>query len=297
MFEVKGVIPPLITPLTKDEHLDEAGLKRLLNYVIDGGVHGVFVLGSTGEFYGLEYSEKQKIVEKTIEEVNGRVPVYVGASAITTSESVKLAKMAKSCGAQALSVLTPMFVSPTEEELYQHFKAVAQATDLPNILYNNPDKTGINMSPRLVKRLAQIDNIVGVKDTSGDITLTCEYIRQNNTENSQFAVVAGKDTMIFPVLMCGGKGCVAGTANVLPKLVVEIYNKYMAKDYEGALKAQYRLSVFRNAYSLGSFPVVPKDALNILGINVGHPIRPITHMTEEAQSKLKAILDELKDYL
>ncbi|MDY6469954.1 MAG: dihydrodipicolinate synthase family protein, partial [Succinivibrio dextrinosolvens] len=104
MFEVKGVIPPLITPLTKDEHLDEAGLKRLLNYVIDGGVHGVFVLGSTGEFYGLEYSEKQKIVEKTLEEVNGRVPVYVGASAITTSESVKLAKMAKSCGAQALSV-------------------------------------------------------------------------------------------------------------------------------------------------------------------------------------------------
>lgn len=297
MFEVKGVIPPLITPLTKDEHLDEAGLKRLLNYVIDGGVHGVFVLGSTGEFYGLEYSEKQKIVEKTLEEVNGRVPVYVGASAITTSESVKLAKMAKSCGAQALSVLTPMFVSPTEEELYQHFKSVAEATDLPNILYNNPDKTGINMSPRLVKRLAQIDNIVGVKDTSGDITLTCEYIRQNNTETSKFAVVAGKDTMIFPVLMCGGKGCVAGTANVLPKLVVEIYNKYMEKDYDGALKAQYKLSVFRNAYSLGSFPVVPKDALNILGIDVGHPIRPITHMTEEAQSKLKEILNELKDYL
>ncbi len=297
MFEVKGVIPPLITPLTKDEHLDEAGLKRLLNYVIDGGVHGVFVLGSTGEFYGLEYSEKQKIVEKTIEEVNGRVPVYVGASAITTSESVKLAKMAKSCGAQALSVLTPMFVSPTEEELYQHFKAVAEATDLPTILYNNPDKTGINMSPRIVKRLAAIDNIVGVKDTSGDITLTCEYIRQNNTATSKFAVVAGKDTMIFPVLMCGGVGCVAGTANVLPKLVCEIYNKYQEKDYEGALKAQYRLSTFRNAYSLGSFPVVPKDALNILGINVGHPIKPITHMTEESQAKLKEILDELKDYL
>ncbi len=297
MFEVKGVIPPLITPLTKDEHLDEAGLKRLLNYVIDGGVHGVFVLGSTGEFYGLEYSEKVKIVEKTIDEVNGRVPVYVGASAITTSESVKLAKMAKAAGADALSVLTPMFVSPTEDELFEHFKSVAAASDLPNLLYNNPDKTGINMSPRLVKRLAAIDNIVGVKDTSGDITLTCEYIRQNNTKDSKFAVVAGKDTMIFPVLMCGGKGCVAGTANVLPKLVVEIYNKYMQKDYEGALKAQYRLDVFRNAYSLGSFPVVPKDALNLLGINVGHPIKPITHMTEESQQKLKAILDELKDYL
>ncbi len=296
MFEVKGVIPPLITPLTRDEHLDEQGLSRLLKYVLDGGVHGVFVLGSTGEFYALSFEEKKKIVEKTVQEVNGRVPVYAGASAITTSDGVRLAKMAYDCGADALSVLTPMFVSPNEDELFNHFKAIAESSPLPNILYNNPDKTGINMSPRLVKRLAQIDNIIGIKDTSGDITLTCEYIRQN-LDQKDFAVVAGKDTMIFPVLMCGGKGCVAGTANVVPKLVCEIYNKYVAKDYEGALKAQYKLSVFRNAYSLGSFPVVPKDALNILGINVGHPILPINHMSEENQEKLKSILDELKDYL
>ncbi len=295
MFEVKGVIPPLITPLTRDEHLDEAGLKRLLKYVLDGGVHGVFVLGSTGEFYGLDFSEKRKIVEKTVEEVNGRVPVYAGASAITTSDGVRLAKMAKDCGADALSVLTPMFVSPTEDELYEHFKAIANASDLPNILYNNPDKTGINMSPRLVRRLSEIDNIVGIKDTSGDITLTCEYIRQNRDHD--FAVVAGKDTMIFPVLMCGGRGCVAGTANVLPKLVVSIYEKFMKKDYEGALEAQFNLDLFRNAYSLGSFPVVPKDALNILGLDVGHPILPVNHMTEENQAKLKKILEELKEFL
>lgn len=292
MFEVKGVVPPLITPMDENEKLDEAGLRRLLNYVIDGGVHGVFVIGSTGEFYGLEFEDKKRIVEITMEEVAGRVPVFVGASAITTRDGIRLAKMAKSYGADAISVLTPMFINPNERELFDHFQAIAAAADIPNILYNNPDRTGINMSAGLVARLADIENVVGVKDTSGDMTLTSEYIRRT-MDKPGFGVMAGKDTMIFPTLCCGGKGCVAGTANVLPKLVVEIYDKFMAGDMAGSRDAQYRLSLFRNAYSLGSFPVVPKDALNILGINVGHPIRPIQHMTEENQEKLRKILREL----
>lgn len=291
MFEVKGVVPPLITPLTKEEKLDKDGLRRLLNYVIDGGVHGIFVIGSTGEFYGLSFAEKREIVKITLDEVRGRVPVYVGASAITTRDGIELAKMAKAEGADAISVLTPMFITPNDKELEDHFRAIAAAADIPNILYNNPDRTGVNMKASVVERLSQVDNIVGVKDTSGDMTLTAEYIRL--TRDKDFAVMAGKDTMIFPTLACGGKGCVAGTANVLPKLVVEIYEKYMAGDWDGAREAQFRLSLFRNAYSLGSFPIVPKDALNILGVNVGHPIRPIQHMTEENQEKLRSILREL----
>jgi 4-hydroxy-tetrahydrodipicolinate synthase len=292
MFEVKGVVPPLITPMDENEKLDEAGLRRLLNYVIDGGVHGVFVIGSTGEFYGLDFEAKKRIVEITMEEVNGRVPVFVGASAITTRECIRLAELAKANEADAISVLTPMFIDPNERELFDHFSAIAHAVDIPNILYNNPDRTGINMSAGLVERLADIANIVGVKDTSGDMTLTSEYIRRTLGKKG-FGVMAGKDTMIFPTLCCGGKGCVAGTANVLPKLVVEIYDKFMAGDMLGARDAQFKLSLFRNAYSLGSFPVVPKDALNMLGVNVGHPIRPIQHMTEENQAKLRQILMEI----
>jgi len=291
MLEVKGVVPPLITPIDENEQVDEAGLRRLLNYVIDGGVHGVFIVGSTGEFYGLSFEDKQKIVRVTMQEVHGRVPVYVGASAITTRECIKLAQMAKAEGADAITVLTPMFVSPNDNELYDHFKAIADAVDIPNILYNNPGRTGVNMKAELVAKLADVDNIIGAKDTSGSMGLTSEYIRQTRGKN--FTVMAGMDLMILATLVYGGKGCVAGTANVLPKLVCEIYNKFMAGDIEGAREAQFKLALFRNAYSLGSFPIVPKDALNILGVNVGHPIRPIQHMTEENQEKLRQILKEV----
>jgi len=291
MLEIKGVVPPLITPLDENERLDENGLRHLIDYVIKGGVHGIFVIGSTGEFYGLSFEDKKRVVEITMEEVNGRIPVYVGASAITTRECIQLAEMAKYYEAAAITVLTPMFITPNEKELYDHFIAIAKAVHIPNVVYNNPERTGVNMSAGLVERLADIENIVAAKDTSGDMTLTSEYIRR--TKDKNFSVMAGRDTMILATLVYGGTGCVAGTANVVPKLVVEIYDKFMAGDMQGALDAQFRLSLFRNAYSLGSFPVVPKDALNILGVNVGHPIRPIQHMTEENQIKLRKILVQI----
>ncbi|SDE46360.1 4-hydroxy-tetrahydrodipicolinate synthase [Sporomusa acidovorans] len=288
MFQIKGVVPPLITPLDAEEKLDIRALRNLIEYVIDGGVHGIFVLGSTGEFYGLDYADKVRVVETTLEQVNGRVPVYVGASAITTKECVKLTRMAKQSGADAVTVLTPMFINPTETELYDHFRTIAESADIPIILYNNPDRTGVNMSAGLIEKLADVPNIVGAKDTSGDMTLTAEYIRR--TQGKGFSVMAGRDTMILATLVYGGTGCVAGTANVLPKLVVEIYDKYMAGDLQGSLDAQYRLALFRNAYSLGSFPVVPKDALNLMGVDVGHPIRPIQHMSDANKEKIKEIL-------
>ncbi|MDU2063959.1 MAG: 4-hydroxy-tetrahydrodipicolinate synthase [Sporomusaceae bacterium] len=291
MLEVKGVIPPLITPMDENEHLDTEALRRLIDHVIDGGVHGVFVLGSTGEFYGLSYEEKVKAVEVTMEQVNGRVPVYVGASAITTRECVQLAKLAKEYNAAAITVLTPMFITPNDTELYTHFKTIAEAVDIPNILYNNPEKTGVNMSAALIEKLADIPNIIGAKDTSGDMTLTSEYIRR--TKDKGFSIMAGRDTMILATLVYGGTGCVAGTANVVPSLVVEIYDKFMAGDLAGALDAQYRLAELRIAYGLGSFPVVPKDALNLMGLNVGHPIRPIQHVVPEKQQQLKEILIKL----
>lgn len=288
MLEVKGVVPPLITPMDANEKLDTAALRNLIEHVIQGGVHGVFVLGSTGEFYGLDYADKVRAVEVTMEQVNGRVPVYVGASAITTKECVKLIRLAKQYNAAAVTVLTPMFITPTEEELYTHFRTVAEAEDIPILLYNNPDRTGVNIPAGLIEKLADVKNIIGAKDTSGDMTLTAEYIRR--TRDKGFRIMAGRDTMILATLVYGGTGCVAGTANVVPELVVEIYNKFTAGDIPGALEAQYRLNLFRNAYSLGSFPVVPKDALNLMGINVGHPIRPIQHVSAANQAKLKEIL-------
>jgi 4-hydroxy-tetrahydrodipicolinate synthase len=254
-------------------------------------VHGVFVLGSTGEFYGIDYDEKKRATEITVDQVKGRVPVYVGASAITTRECIKLSKMAEAAGAQAVTVLTPVFISPSEEELYKHFRAIAESTALPVLVYNNPDRTGINMSANLIERLAGIPNIVGAKDSSGDLTLTSEYIRR--TRDRGFRVMAGRDTMILGTLVYGGVGCVAATSNVAPALVVEIYNKFVAGDIQGSLEAQYRLAPLRIAFGLGSFPVVMKDALNLLGIDVGDPIRPLDHCTESNMAKLKDVLTKM----
>jgi 4-hydroxy-tetrahydrodipicolinate synthase len=199
--------------------------------------------------------------------------------------------MAEAAGAQAVTILTPMFISPSEEELYKHFRAIAESTALPVLVYNNPDRTGINMSANLIERLAGIPNIVGAKDSSGDLTQTSEYIRR--TRDKGFRVMAGKDTMILGTLVYGGVGTVAATSNIAPSLVVEIYNKFVAGDIQGAREAQYRLAPLRIAFGLGSFPVVMKDALNLLGVDVGDPIRPLDHCTEPNMAKLKDVLTKM----
>ncbi|SDD86124.1 4-hydroxy-tetrahydrodipicolinate synthase [Sporomusa acidovorans] len=289
--QLRGVIPPLVTPVDGQENVVETQLRNLIEYVLAGGVHGVFVLGSTGEFYGLDFDNQQRVVEITVDQVRGRVPVYVGASAITTRECVKLTRMAENLGAAAVSVLTPMFIQPTKAELYRHYETIAKSTGLPVLLYNNPDKTGVNLSADVVAKLADIDNIIGVKDSSGDMTLTAEMIRR--TQGKAFRVIAGRDMLIFATLAYGGYGTVAATANVAPKLVVEIYEKFMAGDLEGARAAQFRLAPLRLAFSLGSFPVVTKDALNLIGVPAGDPIRPVEHCSEANLTQLRKILEQL----
>lgn len=290
--DVKGVIPPVITPVDAEENIDKAGLERVIDYVLDGGVHGIFVLGSNGEFYAFDYENQKKAVEIAVEHVNKRVPVYAGASAITTKECVKLAKMAESAGADAVTVLTPMYIRPNENEMYEHFKTIAKSTNLPVLLYNNPDKTTNNISVSLLGKLSQIDNIIGIKNTSLDFSQTIEYIRITRN-NPNFRVLSGTDYTIFGTLVYGGAGCVAGTANVAPKLVVEIYERFIAGDLEGALDAQFKLIPLRNAYNYGSFPVVMKDCMNLLGLQVGNPVKPIDHCSQERLDALKKILADL----
>lgn len=288
---IKGVVPPLLTPATADGQVNEAQLRGLIEHVLAGGVHGVFALGGAGEFYALDAAQKRRVMEVTIETVAGRVPVYIGASAITTREAIEHARLAESLGAQALSVLTPFYVSPTDQELYEHYVAIAKATRLPIILYTNPDRTGVNLSANVVERLAAIDNIVAIKDSSGDLTLSSEFIRRGGPLGLK--VLAGRDTLIFGTLVSGGAGCVATTANIAPRLVVDIYEKYQSGDIEGALAAQLRLNPLRLAFGLGTFPAMPKDALNLLGVPVGDPIRPVAHCTPDNMAKLKTVLASL----
>lgn len=288
---IKGVIPPIVTPIDDQERVNEKPLRQIVDHVIAGGVHGILCLGSNGEFYGLAREERERAAVITLDHAKGKVPVYIGIAEITTRECVRWARWAEQHQAQAVSVLHPMFLSPNDGELYQHFKTVAEATSLPVLLYNNPDRMRCGISANLLDRLADIPNIVGLKESSGDMTLTAEFIRR--TRNRDFKVIAGRDILILGTLAYGGAGTVASSANVVPKLVVEIYDKFTAGDLAGAREAQYRLAPMRMAYNLGSFPVVTKDYMRLLGFEVGESIRPNTRSNPYNMSKLKKLLADL----
>jgi len=287
----EGIIVAMITPFDSQQNVNEQGLRDLTNFLRKAGVHGLFPVGSQGEFYALEEKEKCRIWEIVLEEVNGKIPVYAGTGAITTREAIRLTKLAERIGVDAVSVITPFYVRPSQEELYDHYVEIAKSTLLPVILYTNPGRTGnVNLSVSVVKKLSQIDKIVGIKDSSGDMDLTLKYIQ--NTP-SDFSVLAGRDTLIYGILMYKGKGAITATANVVPEIAVQIYERFKRGDYEGALEAQRRLAPVRNAFGLATFPIVVKEALNMMGIPAGPCRGPVGEMNEEAKKKLRKVLQRL----
>ena len=193
---IKGIIVPIVTPVDEENHINEEAMARVVNYIIDGGVHGILAFGSNGEFFAIDADEQRKALACMVKTADKRVPVYMGIAGITTKECVETAKMAKEENADGISILPPMFISPSEDELYAHIVTIAETVpDLPVLLYNNPGKVGYGLSVNLVNRLADVPNIVGIKDTSGNMTLTAEFIR--TTRDKGFKVMAGKDTMIL----------------------------------------------------------------------------------------------------
>ena len=271
---IKGIIPPIVTPITDDEKIDEPALRNLIDFVIEGGCSGILAFGSNGEFYMMEEDEMEAALTIIVDQVADRVPIYMGVGAIRTSKCIRLAKMGVRLGARGVSVLQPMFIKPTEAELKQHIRSIAASIkEVPVLLYNNPGRCGYAMSQDLVEELAHtVDNIVGMKDSSGDLTQTIEFIRRN--ADVGFKVMCGKDTLIYSGFTVGAVGAVCSTANYLPKLVCSIYEKYMAGDIKGSLDAQLKLNPIRLATDHSSFPVATKDLANLVGVKVGKPFLP-----------------------
>lgn len=291
---IKGIIPPILTPIDADERINEAKLREQLDFMITGGIHGVLAFGSNGEFYMVEEEETMRGLQIIIDQAKGRIPVYMGIGSIKTRKCVEIAKAAQKAGANAISVLQPMFLKPNDTELFEHFKTIAKAIpSLPMLLYNNPGRVGYSMSADLVVRLAtEVENIVGIKDSSGDMTLTAELIRR--TEGTNFRVLGGKDTLIYGTLVHGGAGAVATTANFVPELVCSIYEKYVAGDIKGSRDAQFRLNPVRLTIDKASFPVATKDLANLLGRNVGLPYRPNLPSNQAILDLMTARLKETK---
>lgn len=290
MIKPYGIIPAMVTPLDKDERLNEGALRRLVHHLLQGGVHGLFALGSQGEFWAFDPQEKRRILQAVVDETRGRVPVYAGTSAVTTREAIALTQMAEEVGADAVSVLTPFFVSPGQDELYRHYAAIAAATSLPVLLYSNPGRTGVALAPDTVARLAQIENVVGIKDSSGDLSLTTEFICVTPDD---FSVLMGRDTLILAGLLYGCSGAIAATANIVPRLIVDIYDRFQAADLAGAREAQERLTPLRHAFRWGTFPVVVKEAADLIGLAAGPSRAPVAPISADARQRLAAVLRDL----
>src|SRR6266446_3666763 len=280
-MQVRGIIPPVATPMQANEDLDLPRLKWFLDHLIKEGVHGVFVLGTNSEFYALEEREKQEVIATAVEHVRGRVPVYAGTGAETTREAVRLTRMAEREGVQGVSVITPYFVNPSQQEIYDHYRRITENTALPVVLYNNPATCGgVKIDVDTVARLAQIPNILGVKDSSGDLQNTNEFLR---VVPERFSVLMGRDTLIFPALMFGARGAVPATGNIAPALLVKIYERFLKGDIEGSKAAQLQLNPLRMALSLCTAPGAVKAALNLLGMPIGPCRAPVSGLLPERE--------------
>lgn len=290
-FMKSGIVVPILTPIDAEERIDEAKLREQVDFVIAGGVVGVLAFGSNGEFYMVEEDEMERALKIMIDQAAGRVPVFMGIGGISTRKCIRIARMAREAKADAISVLQPMFIKPTEEELFEHFKAIADAVPgMPMLLYNNPGRAGYTLSQDVVERLAhEVENIVGMKDSSGDMTQTEEFIRRNR--DCGFKVYGGKDTLIFAAMCHGAAGCVATTANFVPELACSIITKYNAGDFDGSREAQFELNPLRLLMDKTSWPVATKDMANIAGRNVGAPYRPNKVTTG---AKFDAMVKEMK---
>lgn len=285
---LQGIIPPVVTPFLADESLDLPGLCAHIDCMIAHRVNGIFVLGTTGEFYALDEREKQVIVTTAIAHIAGKLPVYVGTGAESTREVIRLTKMADKEGASGVSVITPYFIKPTQSELVDHFRAVAESTSLAVVLYNNPATCGgLSIEPDTVAKLAEIPNIIGIKDSSGDLQNTIEIIRR---VPATFSVLNGRDTLIAAALMFGAKGAIPASCNIAPELCVGIYESHIRRDFAAAQMQQAILHPIRLAMSLGTGNGAIKEAMALLGRSAGPNRRPISPLNSEKKQKLKEIL-------
>ena len=296
--DIKGIIPPILTPMNNDaeQTVNHEELRRQVERLLSGGVHGLFPFGTNGEGYILSMKEKEEILETVIDQVHGRVPVYAGTGCISTADTIRMSKRAEELGADVLSIITPSFAVASQKELYDHYVAVAKAVNVPIILYNIPPRTGNRLLPETVQALCRdVDVIVGAKDSSGDVENLKAYIRLTKELAKPTAILAGNDGAILTGLKEGGAGAVAGRANIWPATIAGIYNSFVEGDLESAQKAQDAIAVLQGVFKFGNPNTVIKKAVAELGYPVGECRRPFNYLCEEGVQALRKVLEDNKD--
>ncbi len=282
----KGSITALITPF-RDGAVDEAAFRKLIDWQIAEGTHGVVPCGTTGESPTLSHKEHRQVTEICIETVNKRVPVIAGCGSNSTSEAIGLCQHAQEAGADAALVVTPYYNKPTQEGLYQHYKAIHDATDLPIIIYNIPARSVVDMSVDTMARLAQLPRIVGVKDATADLG---RATRQRNACGPDFCMLSGEDITALAFNAHGGRGCISVTSNIAPRLCAEFQELTLKGDFAGALKLQDKLSVLHDAMFVETSPGPVKYAASLLGLCSAEMRLPMAPVSDRTKAVVEAAL-------
>jgi 4-hydroxy-tetrahydrodipicolinate synthase len=286
-----GVGTALVTPFTRNGDLDEKSVRRLGRRQIDAGIHFLVPNGTTGENPTLTLEERTRIVEILVDEANGQVPILAGAGGYNTKEVVHLADEMRKAGASGLLSVTPYYNKPTPEGLVQHFRAIADSTPLPVIVYNVPGRTGVNIDVNTLVRLAAIPNVVGVKEASGNITQVCEICK---AVPSDFLVLSGDDALTLPVMAVGGRGVISVVSNEIPKEMVQMVDAVEQNDFAAARTIHARIMPLMQINFVESNPVPVKAAMAAMGLLEEVYRLPVTSPRPESKEKILAVLNDLK---
>jgi 4-hydroxy-tetrahydrodipicolinate synthase len=286
---IEGVLPALITPFTKDNRVDKDGIRQNIEFLVDGGVSGVVPCGTTGEAATLSIKEHEKVIEYAVE--FSSVPVVAGTGSNNTTEALELTKFAHDAGADAVLLITPYYNKPNDSGMLKHFMTIADCVDIPIIIYNVPSRTGINLKPELIDKLAKVSNIVGIKEASGSLDQVTRIIEL--TKDEDFAVLSGDDGLTLPILSIGGTGVISVVANVAPKLVVSMVEAFRNGEQEKARELHLTLAPLIRAMFLETNPIPVKKAVELIGLPAGNLRLPLAPLSTDNEKKLKAALNDL----
>ncbi|MDH5770390.1 MAG: 4-hydroxy-tetrahydrodipicolinate synthase [Candidatus Bathyarchaeota archaeon] len=289
--KLRGIIPALITPFTSKNEVNKYSLLETVNFIIERGVHGVLVIGGTGEFVSLSDTERKEVIDIVIDEVNGRLPVIVGSLSPGINDSIKLALYARNAGADAVLQITPYYVRAVKQGLYEYYKTIAENVEIPIILYNIPYRTGVNLSPSLISKLAENDNIVGVKQCNRDMS---ETFQLNELVSNKFSILCGEDDLTIPLLMlhlCSGG--ILASANLVPRIWVQVFEACEKGDVDEAKEIFFKLMPLIKALFAETNPGPLKEALEMRQIHGGPVRRPLLPVKEETKRKLRAAMEDL----
>ncbi|WP_017727103.1 dihydrodipicolinate synthase family protein [Halalkalibacterium ligniniphilum] len=293
--QFRGIIPPVSTLLKESGEIDREGMKLLIDHLIDAGVHGLFFLGTGGEFSQMSLSERKTLTEFVCSYVNGRVPVIIGTGSTSTRDVIQLNDHAKSAGADGVVIINPYYWPLTEEHLFQHYSEIAERSPLPIILYNFPALTGQELTPDFVCKLVdKHPNVVGIKETVDATGHIREMIYVMKKKHPHFSILCGYDDHLLPTLALGGDGAISATTNFAPELQMGIYNAILESNWKKAAELQKRFVPLLNMYKIDTpFVNVIKEAIRLRGLEIEtHILPPARTLSEEKKAILKTLMEE-----